>query len=131
MLTQKIVEARRLGATKEKRESFNRAQLRMDEMAKAIGIPERFERNDSKRNVAVETAFVTAYQLVDSQDEKDAVLAAYMLWESDEKGERSDIREGVQVLNADMARNNDVWIDNKPVPEEWLHDGCSPSGRAA
>lgn len=131
MLTHKINEARRETATRENRDAHDRAALRLEEVFKSSGMADELDRLDRPRNMEVEQAFAVAYQKVDAEDERDAVVAAYMKWEADEKAERTDRHAKTGDLTTMLVRNNPVWIENEPVPDAWLNDGCGPTGRAA
>jgi hypothetical protein len=126
-----IEKARRTGASQENREAHKRAALRLEEVFKQSGMADELDRLDRPRNLKVESAFAVAFQAVDREAERDAVVTAFLSWQEDEKGERKDRHAAVNDLSAQMIRNNPVWIENEPVPDAWLNDGCGPSGRAA
>lgn len=126
-----IDKARRQTATRANRDAHDRAALRLEEVFKVAGIADELDRLDRPRNIEVETAFAVAYQCVDGEQEREAVLNAFMKYEADEKAEKRDRHSKVNGAAAQMVRNNPVWIENQRVPQEWLADGCGPDGRAA
>lgn len=110
-MTMTLSERQATRATRANRTRQERAERRLDEIVKAAGIPDEYDRRDRDGNLAVETAFATCYQLVDSEAERDAVVAAFMVWQRDEQSERGIVRdlssETVNVLKA----NNPAWLD--------------------
>lgn len=121
-----IDKARRQTATRANRDAHDRAALRLEEVFKVAGIADELDKLDRPRNVEVETAFAVAYQCVDSENEREAVLAAFMKWEADEKAERSDRHTEVNAASAQMVRNNPVWIEARRVPSEWINGSATP-----
>ena len=115
------IEKARRGATTAARQRQDDAEARLEELIKIGGIPEEYDRLDRPGNLAVETAFARCYQLVDSDDEREAVVKAFVTWQSDERHERKVVRD-VTADALDFVKGQN---------DRWLTDGCGPSGRAA
>lgn len=129
-LTTRIEQARRgtrPTATRANRDRQRRAELRLEEIVKTAGIPDAYERVGRSGDLAVETAFATAYQLVNTERERDAVLRAFMVWEDDERGERAAVRALTGDVVADLKLHNRAWIDGTPIPDEWLNGAAVPA----
>lgn len=130
-ITRTLGEAIRATATRENRDAHDRAALRLEEVFKVQGIADELDTRDRPRNIDVETAFAVAFQTCDSEPEREAVVAAYMKWDADEKAERADRHEVGGSAAAMLIRDNPVFIERERVPAAWLTDGCGPTGRAA
>jgi hypothetical protein len=123
-----LEKARRQTATRANREAHDRAALRLEEVFKVQGVADELDRLDRPRNISVETAFAVAYQTVDDDDEREAVLDAYMQWDADEKAERKDRHEAINSATAMLIRDNPVWIEGERIPSEWLNGAKVPGG---
>jgi hypothetical protein len=128
-----IDKARRQTATRQNRDAHDRAALRLEEVFKVAGIADELDRLDRPRSIVTETAFAVAYQCVDAEDEREAVLDAFMKYQAEERAERRDRHAEVNAASGQMVRNNPVWIEGHRVPSEWINGAAAPldSGDAA
>ena len=115
-LARELTKARRLTATRENRDRQIRAEMCLEQVVKVAGIPEEYDRRDRTGNLAVERAFATAYQLVDSDAEREAVVQAFMVWQTDERHESSTVRELADESVELLKSNHPLFIDGAAVP---------------
>lgn len=120
-ITRTIQSARRQTATLANRLRQRKAEQRLEELVKIAGIPDEYERRGRSSDLAVETAFATCYQLVNTEDERAAVVRAFQLWQRDEKHEKGIVRDLTDESVQFLKDGNDLF----------LNDGCGPTGRAA
>lgn len=115
VLTVAIEKARRQTATRENREAQARAELRLEELLKVDGIADEYAEVDRRGDLAIETQFAKLYQLVDTEHEREAVVAAFMVWQADEAEEERIVRGSVEEAGSVMRRNNGVWLEGQPA----------------
>ncbi len=113
-LATRIVERRTASAANRARQ--NRAEQRLDEIIKVAGIADAYAVTDRRGDLAVETHFARLYQLVDTDVERDAVVAAYMVWQRDEAEEEAVVRGEVDASVDLMKRNNPLFINGAWTP---------------
>ena len=113
-----IEKARRQGATADNRDRQRRAEKCLDQVVKAAGIPEQYETRGRAGNLAVEKAFATAYQLVDTDREREAVVQAFMVWQQDERHETTIVRDECDEMVELLKSNHPFFIDGAYVPDE-------------
>ena len=111
-----IAEAQKQRASRDNRQRQLRAELRLEELIKVGGIADHYEQVNRKGNLEVETAFARVMHLVDTEDEKRAVVAAYMAWLKDEKLEQRTVRDDTDDALLAMKGNNPTFIDGAYVP---------------
>lgn len=116
-LTQRIATTR----ARSNRERQARAERRLDEIVKVAGIADDYTSEDRRGDLAIETHFARLYQLVDTQEEREAVATAYVVWQKCEQAEE-------EALFGSVGGSVDLLKRNNPF---WLNDGCGPDGRAA
>jgi hypothetical protein len=93
----------------------------MDEIVSVAAIATDYAAVDRAGDLEIEAAFQRLYQLVDSEEEKDAVARAYAVHQRAERREDLAVRGSVDESVNTLRTNNDFW----------LADGCGPDGRAA
>lgn len=103
-------------ASRTNRERQYRAEMCLEQVVKAAGIPDEFDKRGRASNLVVEKAFATAYQLVDSEEERDAVVQAFMVWQSDEKHETRIVRDLSDETVDLLKSNHPLFIDGQYCP---------------
>src|SRR5688500_10023543 len=116
-LTRSIEAARRQTATRANRERQLRAEMCLEQVVKVAGIPDEFSARGRASDLAVEKAFATAYQLMDSEEERAAVVQAFMVWQSDERHESRIVRDLSDESVALLKSNHPLFIDGTYKPE--------------
>lgn len=86
------------------------AERRADEIADVAEIATEYGKVDRAGDVAIEGHFQSLYQLVDSKPEKDAVLAAYMVWVRSERNEDAAVASAVEAAKDTLRANNPYWL---------------------
>ena len=115
-LSNALIEARRQTATTANRQRQIRAELRLDEIVKAAGIADDYERTDRLGDLEIERHFATLYHLVDTEAEKEAVAAAFAAWMRAEADEDRVVRGSVDGTVSLLKSNNDIFIENVYTP---------------
>jgi hypothetical protein len=108
-------------ATRATRRNQRRAEVRLDEIVAVTSIGTTYEAVDRAGDLEIETHFRRLYELVDSEDEKEAVARAFAVHMAAERREDFAVRGSVDEASATLKANNPFW----------LADGCGPDGRAA
>ena len=117
-LNQAIEQARRQTATRANRDRQARAELRFSELVSVADIATHYEKVDRAGDLAVESAFVKVYQLVDTEPEREAIKDAYLVWARSEKDEERVLRGAVDNTFDFMKGHNPVWLDGAAVPAD-------------
>jgi hypothetical protein len=113
-----IDKARRQTATRANRDRQLRAEMCLEQVVKVAGIPDEFSARGRASDLAVEKAFATAYQLMDSEEERAAVVQAFMVWQSDERHESRIVRDLSDESVALLKSNHPLFIDGAFTPSD-------------
>jgi hypothetical protein len=116
-----LAQRTRQTATRQNRQRQHRTEVRLEEIVKVAGIADTYSEADRRGDLAIETHFARLYQLVDTDAERDAVVAAYRVWAKSEQIEDLAVTGSVEESVGMLKVNNNLWLD----------DGCGPDGRAA
>lgn len=105
-------------ATTANRIRQERAELRIDEIVSVSSIDGDYRAVDCIGDLLIQRQFQSLYALVDTEQEKAAVAAAFAVWVRTERAEEQtvtgSVAESVELLKA----NNRVWIDGAAVPPD-------------
>lgn len=87
-----------------------RAERRVEEILSVESIRTDYQRADRAGDLEVEDHFKALYQLVDTEDEKAAVSAAFAVWVRDERIEELAVGTSVDETVDLLKANNPVFI---------------------
>lgn len=110
MALHRAIEARRQTATRANRDRQDLAERRTDEIASVAEIESDYAKVDRAGDLAIEAHFATLYQLVDSEEEKRAVAAAYAVWCRSERAEDAAVGGSVTEAVELLRNNNPLWL---------------------
>ena len=97
-------------SNRQRRVATRLAETRLDEIVSVAGIADEYGKADRAGDLEIETHFARLYQLVDSEAEKDAVVAAYRVWARSEQVEDLAVTGSVDESVSLLKRNNDLWL---------------------
>jgi inosine/xanthosine triphosphate pyrophosphatase family protein len=103
-------------ATRATRRNQRRAEVRMDEIMAVASIGTTYESVDRAGDLEIEGHFRRLYELVDSEDEREAVARAFAVHMAAERREDFAVRGSVDEASATMKANNGFWLDGAFVP---------------
>ena len=113
----------RATATATNRARQRRAEARLDEIVKVAGIADDYATVDRHGDLEIEKHFAALYQLVDSDNEREAVARAFAVWQRSEQAEDDALRGSVDDSVGLLKSNNPLFIDGAYTPTD--------SGRSA
>jgi hypothetical protein len=97
-------------ATRINRHRQRQAEVRMDEIVSVAAIATNYEAVDRAGDLEMEDHFRRLFQLVDSEDQKDAVARAYAVHMAAERREDLVVRGSVDASVDVLRDNNDFWL---------------------
>lgn len=105
-------------ANRANRATQHRAERRLDEIVKVAGIADDYQTVDRAGDLAIEKHFAALYQLVDTQEEREAVAAAFATWQACERREEYALRGSVDDSVTLLKSNNPFWINGSATPDD-------------
>lgn len=108
-------------STRATRRAIEAEGKRFDEIGATTDIGTTYAAVDRAGDLEMEDQFKRLFVVADDDEERSAVVAAYMAWDRTERREGVAVESSVEDAVALLRTNNDFW----------LADGCGPDGRAA
>lgn len=87
-----------------------RAERRMDEIVSVASVATTYESVDRAGDLEIEDRFKELYNLVDSEEEKQAVARAFAVHQRAERAEDLAVRGSVDEAVDLLRSNNDFWL---------------------
>lgn len=112
-LSEAISQRQAARAVKANRSKSQAAAVRVDEIAAVSEVGTDYTKVDRAGDVAIEGHFQNLYQLVDSKEEKDAVLRAYLVWVKAERNEDAAVSGAVTEAVETLKANNPFWLQDR------------------
>lgn len=105
-----ILARTRQTATRQHRARQHRAEVRMDEIVSVAAIAEDYEKIDRAGDLSIQDHFQMLFNLVNSEEEKQAVSRAFATWMKCEQREEYVLRGSVDESVDLLRTNNDYWL---------------------
>ena len=99
-----------LGATRANRHRKEAAGKRIDEIGAVTDIAPTYQAVDRAGDLAIESKFQELYCLVDTEEEKQAIAAAFAVWQRTERAEDLAVTGAVNEAADVLRGNNDFWL---------------------
>ena len=105
-----------LRSRRESMQRQKRAETRLDEIVAVAAIDDGYRIIDAPADREVEQAFANVYRLMDDDEERQAVAAAFLVWQKADRLKDSHVHGSSDQAVTVMKANNPFWINGAATP---------------